>query len=327
MTNLNTSDMEGSDLNETENILSSVSVLEPTPSDPFNERLTLAIQLYMDGVAGNVTAVQEAHRILEQLRVDYPDKPLVDAYYGSTMILIARDKTEAFDKLKWSKQGLKMLDNAVAAAPHDSMIRLLRGKSSYNLPEQHFYRTKTVIEDFTLVLNTQSDTLDTEKQLELIYELGEAYTRIGQNQEAAAHFRRLESQTQNSAWKQLSKQKLQALEGKPAIENIPNFSPSSILIEATRSVGSALLSWADDEKKKEKKQEIAQQKTEERAKERSKEKTKERAKEKAKEPAKEMTKELAREKAKELAREMAKKLAKEKAKELAKEMAFKKKEK
>ncbi|WP_227793242.1 hypothetical protein [Paenibacillus guangzhouensis] len=287
-----------------------------SPSDPFNDRLTLAIQLYIDGAAGNVTAVQEAHRFLEQLRVDYPDHPLVDAYYGSTMILIARDKTKGSEKLKWSTNGLKVLDNAVSADPHNSTIRLLRGKSSYNLPEEYFQRAKTVIEDFTFLLNTQSDTLDTDEQLQLIYELGEAYARIGRNQDAAAHFRRLENQTQNSAWQQLSKQKLQALEGKPALESIPNYSPISILIEATRTVGSALITWADDEKKKE----IAQQKAEERAKEEAKEKAKERAKEKAKEPAKQMTNDLARDKAKTPAKDMINDLARDKVKKTAKQM-------
>ncbi|WP_254659894.1 tol-pal system YbgF family protein, partial [Paenibacillus sp. KS1] len=291
MTNLNPSEMEESDLIEastssddhaslTESVLNSVSDQVSTSSDPFNERLTLAIQLYLNGVAGSAAAVHEAHQILEQLHADDDLDPLVGAYYGSTMILIARDKTEASDKLKWSKQGLKMLDNAVAADPHNSTIRLLRGKSSYNLPEQYFHRTKTVIEDFTHVLNTPPDTLDTE---ELIYELGEAYSKIGQNQDAATHFRKLESQTQNSAWKQLSKQKLQELEGKPAVEKIPNKGPSSILIEATRTVGNALLTLFGNEKEYEKAKEKAEDREKRRAKERAEERAEERARERAKE--------------------------------------------
>lgn len=329
MTDLYPSDMEGSNLNETssssddhansltENNLNSVSVQVSTPSDPFNEKLTLAVQLHKDGVAGNAAAVQEAHQILEQLRVDYPDHPLVDAYYGSILILIARDKAEASDKLKWSNQGLKILDDAVAADPHDSTIRLLRGKSSYKLPEKYFRRTKTVIEDFTHLLNTQSDMLDTDTQLELIYELGEAYARIGQNQDAAKYFRKLESQTQNSAWQQLSKQKLQALEGKPAFEKIQNNFSTTMLIEATRTVGSALLIWVNNEKKKE----IAQQKAKERAKKRALVKAKEEAIEKAKERAKEKAKELAKKMAEELAlkKEREATLEKERQMELEKE--------
>ncbi|MGG0815520.1 hypothetical protein ABE142_23080 [Paenibacillus alvei] len=325
MTNLNPNDMEGSDLIETsissddhansltESNLNSVSVPVSTPPDPFNERFTLAVQHHKDGIAGNAAAVQEAHQILEQLRVDYPDNPLVDAYYGSTMILIARDKTEASDKLKWSNQGLKILDDAVAADPHDSTIRLLRGKSSYNLPEKYFRRTKTVIEDFTLLLNTQSDTLDTDTQLELIYELGEACARIGRNQDAATHFRRLQSQTQNSAWQHLSKQKLQALEGKPAFEKMPNNIPATLLIEATRAVGNALLIWINNEKKKE----IAQQKAKERAKKRALEKAKEEAIEKAKERAKKKAEEMALEKERELTLEKERQMALEKEREMA----------
>ncbi|WP_208607690.1 hypothetical protein [Paenibacillus pectinilyticus] len=296
MTNHNPSNMEG--------------------TDPFNEKLTQAIQLHMDGVAGNVAAVQEAYGLLEQLRADYPSNPLVDAYYGSTMILIARDKTKALEKLKWSNQGLKILDNSVAADSQDSTIRLLRGKASYNLPEKYFQRAKTVIEDYTFLLNKQDDMLNTDGQLQLIYELGDAYTRIGRNEEAATYFRRLENETQNSAWHQLSNQKLQTLEGKPALEIIPNENPTTMLIEATRSVGSALLNWADEKKKRE----LAQQEAKERAKERELAKAKEEAREKARELAKEKAKKLAREKAREKAREV----AREKAKELAKEQAIEK---
>lgn len=42
------------------------------------------------------------------------------------------------------------LDKAVAAAPHDSRILYLRGRSASRLPEKYFQRTRTVIEVYVI---------------------------------------------------------------------------------------------------------------------------------------------------------------------------------
>lgn len=260
MTNLASKNIEVSTLNENttlpENNLSTVSAQVPVHSAPFNERLDQAIRLHKDGLAGNVTAVQEANRVLERLRFDHPHHPLADAYHGSIMILIARDKTKPLEKLRWSKAGLKILDGAVSAAPQDGMIRLLRGKAAYKLPEKHFHRAQTAIEDYTFLIDQemrQEGFLRTEEYSQLIYELGEAYCRIGRNQDAAMCWRKLEQQTQDSNFQHLLKQKLQSVEGKPAIEILQTTgSPTSILIgRIARATGSALQSWAEQEKEEE----------------------------------------------------------------------------
>lgn len=262
MTNLNPKNIEVSSLNENATLPeynpSTFSDQEPVHSAPFNERFDQAIRLYKKGVAGNVTAVQEANQLLERLRFIYPADPLVDAYHGGTMILIARDKTKPLDKLRWSKNGLKLLDKAVAAAPQDGMIRLLRGKAAYKLPEKYFRRTQTAIEDYTFLIDQeirQEDLLDAEEYSQLIYELGEAYYRIGRNQDAAMCWRRLENQTQDPKLQQHLKQNLQSLEGKPTIENITTDSLASMLIRATHAVGNALQSWAEQDEEKDKEKE------------------------------------------------------------------------
>ncbi|WP_216625679.1 hypothetical protein [Paenibacillus planticolens] len=230
-----------------------------SPAAAYTERLDHAISLWRDGADGSVTAVQEANRMLEQLRLDYPGNPLADAYHGSTMILTARDLTKPLEKLRWSKNGLKLLDKAVAAAPQDGMIRMLRGKAAYMLPEKHFQRTQTAIEDYVFIINQelhQEGFLETEEYSKLIYELGDAYYRIGRNQEAAVYWRRLEQQTQDPKYRDLLKQKLQSLEGKPAIEFIQeNVSPTSILVgNLAQAAGTALQRWARNESEKARKE-------------------------------------------------------------------------
>jgi hypothetical protein len=223
-----------------------------------DERLDKIKSLYKEGAKGNVTAIQEANQLLERLRLDYPDHPLAEAYHGSIMLLIARDKTNPLERMKWAKNGLKLLDKAVAAAPNDSRVRYLRGRSAFRLPEKYFQRTRTVIEDYSFLIDQEllqeshlgAMDIDYSK---LTYELGEAYHRIGRNEDAGRCWTKLEQQTQDPEFSQLLRQKLQSLEGKPAIEHIQaNESPQSILIaKAASAVSNILLKWVEKGMEKE----------------------------------------------------------------------------
>jgi pentapeptide MXKDX repeat protein len=174
------------------------------------------------------------------------------------LLLIARDKTNPLERLKWAKNGLKLLDKAVAAAPNDSRVRYLRGRSAYRLPEKYFQRTRTVIEDYSFLIDQEllqeghlgAMDIDYSK---LTYELGEAYHRIGRNEDASRCWTKLEQQTQDPEFRQLLRQKLQSLEGKPANEHIQaNESPKSILIgKAVHAASNLLLKWAENGMKKE----------------------------------------------------------------------------
>jgi hypothetical protein len=218
----------------------------------FDQRLDRIKSLYKEGTKGNATAVQEANRLLERLRLDYPNRPLAEAYHGSIMLLIAKDKTKPLERLKWAKGGLKLLDKAVEGAPNDVRIRYLRGKSAYRLPEKHFQRTQMVIDDYTFVINHEVK-LGSIDYTKLTYELGEAHRRIGRNGEAAKSWTKLEQQTQDPEFKQLLRQKLQSLEGKPAVEHIQSSdSITSMLIKrSARAAGTVLLNWVKENKKKE----------------------------------------------------------------------------
>jgi pyruvate/2-oxoglutarate dehydrogenase complex dihydrolipoamide acyltransferase (E2) component len=300
-----------------------LSVQEPDLTVPFSERLFACIQLHMAGIAGDSSAVMEAKRLLEQLRLDYPGSTLADAYYGSTLILVARDQTKPLDKLKWSNQGLKILDKAVADAPHDTTIRLLRGKNAYNLPEQYFQRTQTAIEDYTFLIQ-QGAQQDETQHAQLIFELGDAYRRIGRNQDAMDTWKMLNTLSLIPELQQFYLQKIPSLEGKPAVEVIPNDSPASMLVGAAREIGTALLDWAEPEKAREraKAKKKAQEKAKEIASEQARQKAKELAREKAKEQAnvkpKQQNSEKPKQQVNEKTKEQAKKNENEKAKEKAK---------
>ncbi|CAG7630637.1 hypothetical protein ACFQI7_16895 [Paenibacillus allorhizosphaerae] len=224
-------------------------------SASYHERLIHIIRLHGEGVAGNAASVQEANRLLELLRRDYPGVTLAEAYHGSTMILVARDATKPLDKLKWCKNGLMLLDRAVAAAPHDLMVRLLRGKAAFQLPEKYFKRTQTAIEDYTFLIDQelrQPGVLEADEYPNIIYELGEAYQSVGRNRDAVMCWSNLLTRALTPDMRQRVSHKLQAMEGKPAVEIMPPAnSVQSILIGiGARATGDALQQWGQPKKKK-----------------------------------------------------------------------------
>ncbi|TLS50808.1 hypothetical protein FE782_18280 [Paenibacillus antri] len=188
------------------------------------------------------------------------------------MILMARDKTKPLEKLRWSKAGLKLLDAAVRASPKDDMIRVLRGKACNKLPEKHFRRTATAIEDFAYLVDRKerNEVSFTDKEYsQLVYDLGDAYSRIGRNRDAIATLRKLDGMSIDPELRRLVTERLQSLAGKPEVEVVPQESgASSILLGiAAQATARALQTWAENQRKKE---EEARRREEQRRKKRKK---------------------------------------------------------
>lgn len=186
-------------------------------SEPlFEQRLAQAIGLHHQGVEGSASAVQEANAAFERLREEFPGHAIADAYHGSVMALIARDEANPFERMQWAKRGLALLDAAVTAAPSERTIRMLRGKVAFRLPEIFFRRTETAIEDYIVLIGgelNQPSGLDKATYDHLISELGEAYERIGKLKEAAACWKQLVRQSEDSKLRRLAEEKLQSAIG------------------------------------------------------------------------------------------------------------------
>ncbi|MCR2808006.1 hypothetical protein [Paenibacillus soyae] len=220
----------------------------------FDALFQQAVELHNRGVAGDSAAVQQAYAQLEQLFKSYKGRPLLEAYFGSAMVLVARDKSDTSEKYKWASQGLKHLDQAVAASPRDGVIRQLRGRNAFNLPEQYFQRTQTAIEDYTAVIEQQQRgelQLDAEQYAKIVYELGEAYARIGRNADAANVWRRLETEAGGSTVQPLAAQRLQQVANRPAVESVLSEVSNTVVVDATRAIGTLLVRWAQKELEKE----------------------------------------------------------------------------
>ncbi|WP_148434777.1 hypothetical protein [Gracilibacillus massiliensis] len=110
-------------------------------------------RIMMKGVNGDKKAVKEAHDIFLGLRKAEANNALIEAYYGSTLTLLARDAVEPIEKADNAQEGLDSLNRAVSINPKNKEIRLLRAKVCLRLPESYFHCSQTAIEDLTYLLN------------------------------------------------------------------------------------------------------------------------------------------------------------------------------
>jgi len=111
----------------------------------FNE----AVKLHEQAVKGDKEAALKASKLLERLKQQYPKDLLIEAYYGSSLTLLGRDEIDPIQRFNKANKGLKILDGVIAKAPDNLQARLLRGYICLRLPEEHFHRQKTAIEDFS----------------------------------------------------------------------------------------------------------------------------------------------------------------------------------
>lgn len=161
-----------------------------------SNELEEAIRLHHRGVEGDKEAVKKAHALLEKLRMQ-GDNNRVNAYYGSVMTLLGRDAIDPTERVQKALRGIKMLNEAVQREPNNFEIRLLRGFVCNRLPKMYFHRTATAVEDFQHVLSIHQRKRVLSKELywKVLYELGDAYKKLGREAEARAVWSRLRSQT------------------------------------------------------------------------------------------------------------------------------------
>ncbi|NLW06512.1 MAG: hypothetical protein GX039_00795 [Clostridia bacterium] len=165
-----------------------------------------AVQLHDAGTEGDKEAVIKAHNLLQKLRQQFPDDHLVEAYYGSTLALLGRDAIDPLERFKKANQGLKILDRIVNSAPDNARVRILRAYVSYRVPEEFFHRTPTAIADFQhLVTLYEQDRsiLPQTSYWQILYNLGAAYQRSGNNDAAQKIWAKLLEETNDPHYRQL----------------------------------------------------------------------------------------------------------------------------
>lgn len=158
-----------------------------------------AQKLLYKGVDGDKKAVKSANEELLKLRKTEPDNALIEAYYGISLALLARDSGKPLEKADKAQEGLDVLNRAVTLDPNQKEIRLLRANVCLRLPESFFHCSKTAIEDFTFLLDRyqkKSSYLSSKQVSEILRNLKKAYENAGKSDEGNAVMQRL---TQNKS--------------------------------------------------------------------------------------------------------------------------------
>ena len=102
---------------------------------------------YYEAVDGHSKSLGEARALFRKLRHADGANPKVLAYSGSIELLEASRALAPWKKGRLAKEGLQLLDDAVARAPQDLEVRFVRAASTFRLPEI-FRRRAQSEEDF-----------------------------------------------------------------------------------------------------------------------------------------------------------------------------------
>lgn len=100
-------------------------------------------QLYARGLRGDKGAVEQCITKLEEAVREQPKNQLARVYLGSAYTLRSRDLGFGPKKLQVLRQGVAVMDEAVAASPDDPKVRLARALTTSALPAILGYRASS----------------------------------------------------------------------------------------------------------------------------------------------------------------------------------------
>ena len=158
--------------------------------DPFSDPLIQQVEeRHRKAVAGDAQETKKLTADLEKWTKEQPDNHLLQAYLGSTYTLDSRDAWPGPGKLTYLRNGGKLMDAAVAAAPDNPAVRFVRAIDYYELPF-FFGKGKTARDDFQILLK-QIDgevktayVLNLETQQAIYYYAGLSFKQLSQDPQA-----------------------------------------------------------------------------------------------------------------------------------------------
>lgn len=112
-----------------------------------------AKKLHQRGIEGDQQAVQKAYALFRKIRNTLNQNNIIEAYMGSTLVLLGRDEENPEEKIRKVMDGLKMLDQAASKEKNNAEIRMLRAYVCFNLPDEVFHRLSTTISDFKWLIS------------------------------------------------------------------------------------------------------------------------------------------------------------------------------
>lgn len=179
-----------------------------------NDRIAHARKLYYQGIDGNKAAEEQADSLFSELYRQQPDDALVTVYFGSLRLAEADRTWALWKKNSLSKQGVQLMDRAVASAPENLEVRFVRGATERELPA-FFGRKQQALEDIAAIVRTPEPTLRQGLEPRLasasFYYYGIDCASAGQKTEAAKAWRTAMRLAPDSPPGQSAAEKLKAL--------------------------------------------------------------------------------------------------------------------
>jgi hypothetical protein len=167
-----------------------VSTPTPALTDPFGDPLIKQIEARHEKAAkGDANETKALTADLEKLTKEQPDNHLLQAYLGSVYTLDSRDAWPGPGKLTYLRNGGALLDAAVAAAPDNPAVRLVRAIDYFELPAI-FGKRQTARLDFELLVKQIEGvvktpyTLDVETRQAIYYYAGKSYDQLSDDAQA-----------------------------------------------------------------------------------------------------------------------------------------------
>jgi hypothetical protein len=161
-------------------------------SDPFSDPLIKQVQARQEKAVGGDTKETKALTAdLEKWTKEQPNNYLLQAYLGSVYTLDSRDAWPGPGKLTYLRNGGKLMDDAVAAAPDNPAVRFVRAIDYFELPF-FFGKGKTARDDFQILLKQVNGetktpyTLNIETQQAIYYYAGLSFKQLSEVPQAKA---------------------------------------------------------------------------------------------------------------------------------------------
>lgn len=166
-------------------------------------------RLYELALAGYREATRAALRLWEEIYQGDPQDTIAQAYYGGCLTLEARNAGVNDMTFRNTAEGLKLV-RAVEREAGNLRLRYLRAYLTYNAPDDTFRMNEQAIEDFVYLKQTyEEDTysFDTELYHQILYDLGLAYMRANELEQAKEVWSQLLQVCEDPKYKELLEEK------------------------------------------------------------------------------------------------------------------------
>lgn len=159
------------------------------------------LKLYRKALAGNQEAAKKGAAFFEEAWTENPQNKMLSAIHSDCMSLIGRYSQDTFKLFSSAINGIKAFDALLTEDPENIELRFLRAYHSFRLPEAFFKRSAMAITDFEYLLagyEKNPALFAVEVYWQLLLDLGVAYERMGQDEDAVKTYTKLLSLRPNA---------------------------------------------------------------------------------------------------------------------------------